>query len=189
MDLDNARRFGKPGTYAAAKHGRRGVVDARRGDLPFDSYQRRNGNRGKKRFERLADHLLGYRLTGSPEVVRYGPQPIEGILSEASASFGGALPRGGALNDQDILEITSILDYRAAKEAVRIFRDSKGKQERESAFNTFKEHPELLEVVGKMSRAQKGLKVRASARTLQRDGDLIASGVMAENENNEPAEV
>tara|TARA_R110002020_G_scaffold29444_1_gene92817 strand:- start:2553 stop:2756 length:204 start_codon:yes stop_codon:yes gene_type:complete len=60
-----------------------------------------------------------------------------------------------------------------------MFRQANSKEEKERAFTAFKDHPELLEVLGKMNRAQNGLKVRASARTLRRAGDELAKTEIA----------
>lgn len=98
------------------------------------------------RLEGLADHLLGYELTSDPGVIRYGPQPREGILSVLLQEFPAYTL--GELLAEDWPSLVAILDYRRAKSALDLFNGGKDGAAR------LQEHPDLLELLLEMARAQ-----------------------------------
>lgn len=101
-----------------------------------------------KRLERLADHLLGYRTTAEPEVLKRGPQPREGVLSVLLQEFPAYTL--GQLLAEDSLALEQILDYRRARLAIDLF--NQGKQ----GFEQLAAREDLMAILLELGRAQGG---------------------------------
>lgn len=105
----------------------------------------RRGGRRKKRLGELADHLIGYRTTAEPDLLQFGPQPYEGLVSEVCTAFG-ICPCHAETENYPL--ITAILDYRNAKHAIELMnRGGDG-------FDQLAKHPYLGELLLRMLKAQ-----------------------------------
>ena len=98
-------------------------------------------------------------LTDEPEVIRYGPLPYSGLLSTVCEAFECA---PDVAERQDYETVRDVLEYRAAREAVRVLRSD----DRQSAFRALQ--GPLGELLVLMSRAQRGEPL------VRRAGDLEA---------------
>ena len=108
-----------------------------------------DGGTAKKRLGAVGDFLIGYRVSSDDfKELRFGPQPFEGTVSDVCEAFG--CTPDVALR-QDARLVNQILEYRSVKAALRLANGGdKGNAE-------LQKHPELLELLRTIDRAQRGL--------------------------------
>jgi hypothetical protein len=113
--------------------------------------------------------LLGYSTSEEPSIVRWGPQPWEGYISDVCVMFGiGPVEALDAITKAPNL-VDAIADYRAARRAVEEF-SADGKENKARAFAVLEKNPGLVRIIGMMHRAQAGAKVSAPLADLETEG-------------------
>ena len=96
------------------------------------------------------------------------------MVSDICDAFG--VPPGPGLSalDQDYMLTTAVLDYRSARDAVRVFNGP----DKKNAFTTLSKNPHLVEMLARMSRAQTGRPLDGGDVTA--DGMTVARSLAAE---------
>lgn len=132
------------------------------------SGQRRDPAGAGGRLSGLADFLLGFQTTAEPGVLKFGPQPYEGIESVLLQEFPAYTRE--TLADADWLGLERILDYRRASTAIELFNSG------EKGFEVLSKRPDLMTMLLDMARAQGGADVSQGALTKALEHQRKAKG-------------
>lgn len=97
-------------------------------------------------------------------MLRHGPLPLAGYISTICEAFHCDPDRALQL---DLALVSDVLEYRSAVVA----RDAAG--DTKHGIDVFKKHPELLDLLGRMNRAQRGESLEAPGARAE-GGQLMA---------------